>query len=303
SNNDSAYMRKLNRRKVKWIVREMDKEELSVYWIAKIQGVTPQWVRRIYKMYHETGQYPYPKKPGRKPKPITIEERGIVLQTRKEHPVVGAVTIEKILDEKGVHMPHNRIHKILKHEGLAIDEPKKQKRRKWIRYERRYSNILWHADWFENKDEQIIIFEDDASRFITGFGVFGNATSKNAVLVFEQAISNYGAPKQLMTDHGIQFTSIPRESCPDPRPNVFQEILSKYFVKHIKARVKHPQSNGKVEKAIHTIQVLRNHFPSWEETIGYYNFKRPHSSLENGCLRTPYQAFIDKKRKNNKKEV
>jgi len=281
----------------------MDKEELSVYWIAKIQGVTPQWVRRIYKMYHETGQYPYPKKPGRKPKPITIEERGIVLQTRKEHPVVGAVTIEKILDEKGVHMPHNRIHKILKQEGLAIDEPKKQKRRKWIRYERRYSNILWHADWFENKDEQIIIFEDDASRFITGFGVFGNATSKNAVLVFEQAISNYGAPKQLMTDHGIQFTSIPRESCPDPRPNVFQEILSKYFVKHIKARVKHPQSNGKVEKAIHTIQVLRNHFPSWEETIGYYNFKRPHSSLENGCLRTPYQAFIDKKRKNNKKEV
>ena len=43
NDNDSAYMRKLNRRKIRWIVGEMDKEELSVYWIAKIQGITPQW--------------------------------------------------------------------------------------------------------------------------------------------------------------------------------------------------------------------------------------------------------------------
>ena len=300
---DSTYMRKLNRRKIRWIVREMDKEELSVYWIAKIQGITPQWVRRIYKMYNENGQYPYPKKPGRKPKPITIEERENVLQTKKEHPVAGAVTIEKILDEKGVHMPHNRIHKILKQEGLAIDEPKKQRRRKWIRYERRYSNILWHADWFENDGEQIVVFEDDASRFITGFGVFGNATAKNAVDALEQAISKYGTPKQLMTDHGIQFTSIERESCTHPKPNAFQRALLHHGIKHIKARVKHPQSNGKVEKAIHTIQLLRNHFNNWEETIEYYNFKRPHSSLENGRLRVPYQAFIDKERKSNKKEV
>ena len=296
-------MRKLNRRKIRWIVGEMDKEELSVYWIAKIQGITPQWARRIHKIYHETGQYPYPKKPGRKPKPITIEEREIVLQTKKEHPVAGAVTIEKILDEKDIHIPHNRIHKILKQEGLAVDEPKKQKRRKWIRYERRYSNILWHADWFENDGKQIIVFEDDASRFITGFGVFSNATAKNAVQALEQAMGKYGIPKQLMTDHGIQFTSIERKSCSNPKPNEFQRFLLQHGIKHIKARVKHPQSNGKVEKAIHTIQVLRNHFHSWGETIEYYNFKRPHSSLENGRLRTPYQAFVDKERKNNKKEV
>jgi hypothetical protein len=68
------------------------------------------------------------------------------------------------------------------------DEPHKQRRRKWVRYERRYSNSLWHADWFEQPHEQIILFEDDASRFITGFGVFSNANAENSNQVLQQAI-------------------------------------------------------------------------------------------------------------------
>ncbi len=195
-------------------------------------------------------------------------------------------------------MGHNRIHKILKEEGLAMEEPHKQRRRKWIRYQRRYSNSLWHADWFEEQSDQIILFEDDASRFITGYGVFGNATSENSKVVLEDAIQCCGIPKQLMTDHGTQFTSLPRDTCSDPQPNVFQQTLKGYGIQHIKARVKHPQSNGKIERAIKTIQQLGKHFQCWDAAIDYYNFKRLHSSLENGCLRTPFQAFLDKSREN-----
>ncbi|KAA0007408.1 MAG: transposase family protein, partial [Thermoplasmata archaeon] len=85
--------------------------------------------------------------------------------------------------------------------------------------------------------------------------------------------------KQVMTDHGVQFTSIPREGCPDPKPNVFQKRLKEYGIKHVKARVKHPQSNGKVEKASDTIMKLYKHFKSWDRTVAYYNFERPHMSL------------------------
>ena len=294
-------MKKLNQKKVRWIVREMDKEERSVYRISKIMNVTPQWVREIHRAYHETKQYPYPCKPGRKPNPVSDEERRIITETRKEHPISGAVALEKILDARGIHIPHNRIHRILKEEGLARDEPHKQRRRRWIRYERRYSNSLWHADWFEEREDQIILFEDDASRFITGHGVFTDATAKNSILVLEQAIQCYGIPRQLMTDHGVQFTSIPRETCADPKPNMFQQTLQGYGIQHIKARVKHPQSNGKVERAIQTMQQLGKHFQCWDATVYYYNFKRPHSSLENGCLRTPSQAFLDKTRENCKR--
>jgi len=291
------YMRKLNQKKIRWIVREMKKGERSVYRIAKIQEITPRWVREIYNTYKATGEYRYPRKPGRKPSLISPYDKKLILVTLKKHPLAGAVALEKILDMQGIHIPHNRIHRILKEEGLARDEPKKQRRRKWIRYERRYSNSLWHADWFETKQDQIILFQDDASRFITGYGIFGNATAKNTILILERAIQHYGIPKQVMTDHGTQFTSLPRESCKDPKLNEFQQFLKGSNIKHIKSRVKHPQSNGKVERVILTIKQLWNHFHCWDAAVHYYNYERPHSSLENDCLRTPYQAFQDKIRK------
>ena len=294
---DLVYMKKLNQKKVRWIVREMEKGDRSVYMIAKIMDVTPRWVREIYRVHQRTGCYPYPGKPGRKPRPVSIEERRMILDARVDHPISGAVALEKILDSQGFHMGHNRIHRILKEEGLARDEPKKQCRRKWIRYERRFSNSLWHADWFEEKQDKIIVFQDDASRFITGYGVFTNATTKNTNLVLEQAITSYGIPKQLMTDHGTQFTSSSRDNCKDPKPNEFQQFLKGSQIKHIKSRVKHPQSNGKVERVILTIKQLWNHFQCWDAAVLYYNYERPHSSLENGSLRTPYQAFQDKIRK------
>ena len=292
-------MRKLNQQKIRWIIKEVDKEERSTYRIAKTMNITPQWARELHRSFHTLHQYPYPKKPGRKPKPISEEEKRIVLEIRKQHPL-NAVTLEKILNEQEIHIGHNRIHQILKEEKLVKDEPHKQRRRKWVRYERRYSNSLWHADWFERTHEQIILFEDDASRFITGYGVFTNANMENSNQVLNKAISNYGIPKQMMTDHGTQFTSLPRETCPDPQQNKFQQLLKQYQIIHIKARVKHPQSNGKVERAGQTIEQLRKHFSNWEDTVYYYNFQRPHSSLENGHLRTPYQAFQDKMREKKK---
>jgi len=291
------YMRKLNQNKIRWIVREMEKGERSVYRIARIQGITPRWAREIYNTYKKTGVYLYPRKSGRKPSPISTDEKRLILETRETHPLAGAIALEKLMDAQGIHIPHNRIHRILKEEGLAREEPKKQRRRKWVRYERRYSNSLWHADWFEKHQDQIILFQDDASRFITGYGIFGNANSKNTISVLHKAIQLYGIPKQLMTDHGTQFTSLSRENCKDPKPNEFQQYLRDSNIKHIKSRVKHPQSNGKVERVILTIKQLWNHFHCWDAAVLYYNYERPHSSLENGCLRTPFQAFQDKIRK------
>jgi putative transposase len=188
---------------------------------------------------------------------------------------------------------------VLLQHGLAKPDSKKQRRRRpWVRYERRHSNSLWHADWFERKGRQIVLFEDDASRLLTGFGNFSKVTARNAKKVLEDAIAKYGSPKQLITDHGTQFTSLPRKTYNNPKPNEFQKFLKEKEIKHIRARVKHPQSNGKVERLFQTLERLKNHFGNWEKAVEYYNYKRPHMSLETGGLRTPHEAFIDKKRKN-----
>jgi len=63
----------------------------------------------------------------------------------------------------------------------------------------------------------------------------------------------------------MQFTSLPKETCPDPGPNEFQKSLDEKGIKHIKARVKHPQSNGKVERLYQALYGLRNHLGAWNK--------------------------------------
>lgn len=121
-----------------------------------------------------------------------------------------------------------------------------------------------------------IFVEDDASRLVIGYGDYDNATSDNSVLTLSKSMKTYGKAKQAMTDHGVQFISVERETCSEPEPNEFQRFLDKESIQQIKARVKHPQSNGKVEKLGDTLYKLKHAFGSWEIAIEYYNFKRPH---------------------------
>jgi len=291
-------MRKLNQRKIRWICREVERGELSNWQIARTQHITPQHARRVYEKYKDV-EHPLLLPSGRPPKAIKPEDTDFILKVRKEHPL-GAVGLEKLLDFKeGVHVPHNRIHKILKGQGLAKTEPRKSNRRKWIRYERRHSNSLWHADWFEVDRKQWIVIIDDASRVAVSVMEFGNATAENSVVALNEAVKVWGVPKQLMTDHGAQFNSTERATCENPQPNAFQRRLTELGVEHIKARVKHPQSNGKAERFVSTARFLYRHFGTLEKAVEYYNLRRPHMSLEfaDGSLRTPVEAFRDRMRK------
>jgi len=274
-------MKKLNKKKIKWIVKEVERRELGVWTIARTQKISKQHAYRVAKKFKN--REPEFKNCGRKPKQISDEERKVVIETYYEIRA-SAVMIEQYLEEKGIHMSHNRIHKILLEAKLAKEEHRKKNRRKWVRYERKHSNSLSHTDWFEYKNRQGIIFIDDASRFITGYGEFSNANTDNSLKVFRKSLK-YGIPKQVMSDHGPQFE------------NQFMEGLKEVGSKHIKARIKHPQSNGKAEKVIQTIKKLWKELGSFDLAVKHYNYKKPHMSLTNGKLRTPYQAFLEKQRK------
>lgn len=228
---------------------------------------------------------------GRKLKQSTKEEIDAVLDIKKQMGF-GAVNIEKVLSERGINISHNRIHRILLENGLAKNEPKKGKRRKWIRYERRHSNSMWHADWTKYNGENILLYEDDASRLITGYGKFKNATTDVTISVFDSAVEKWGKPREILTDRGTQF-------CVDEIERYrFREQVKAMGVKHILARVKHPQTNGKLERLNHTMFQLIKLKGSLDAAVKFYNEERPHMSLENNHLRTPLQAFNEKKRNN-----
>ena len=58
------------------------------------------------------------------------------------------------------------------------------------------------------------------------------------------------------------------------------------------ARVKHPQTNGKIEKWYHTYEKSRKSFDDFDKFLDWYNSTRYHESLdEKHYLQTPEDAF------------
>lgn len=286
-------MKKLNKKKVKWIVREVDKREKGVWTIAQIQDITKQHAYRVYNKYKD-GSEPIFKRCGRKPIPITDEERKLVIETYHEY-LASATMIEQILDEKGIHINHNRIHRILLEAGLAKTNIKKQKKRKYKCYERKHSLSLVHTDWVTYKGRKFILFEDDASRFILAYGEFKNESKGNAIEVFKKSLK-YGKYKQLHSDNDRIFRANKQEGKKQGEAD-FEKEVKKVGIKQIFTRVRYPQGNGKLERLNGTIKRLWKQLGSLDKAVYHYNYKRPHSGLTNGKLRTPYQAFLDKLRK------
>jgi putative transposase len=169
-----SYMGKLNQRKIQGIIREMDRGKSSSS-IAAMQKMSQRRVQQLYKQYKNTGEIPVLQKRGRKKLELTANEESIILYAYEEYKV-NALALEKVLDRHyKMHIPHNRIHRVLKTNNKAKNEPNKQKQRKWIRYERRHSLSLVHVDWHEHGNIQVIAYLDDASRKILAAGEFDSA--------------------------------------------------------------------------------------------------------------------------------
>ena len=81
---EQVLMKKLNKRKIRWIVKESERREQGFYSIGKQQKITPRHARRVAKKYRDD-KNPELKKCGSKPRLITEEERELV--------PVGAVTV------------------------------------------------------------------------------------------------------------------------------------------------------------------------------------------------------------------
>jgi len=279
---------KLDPVKVLWIIRQKEMGT-RVGEIARAMNVSERRVQELWSEYRASGEIPSLKRPGRKRIATSDEERRLI-ETAYTKYRVNALTLERI-----IHIPHNRIHRVLKEMGLARDEPRKQRRRKWVRYERKYSNSMWHTDWtLIDGMGWLIAYLDDASRFVLAYGLFPEATSERSVEVLKGAISKHGKPASILTDRGTQFYANETEEKQEKGATVFERYLVENEIRHILARVSHPQTNGKVERFFKTVKDKMHAFGSLDELIVWYNTVRPHMSLNLDIIETPYQAYIRK---------
>ncbi len=136
---------------------------------------------------------------------------------------------------------------------------------------------------------------------VIAYDTFEHATTENALSVLKQAMKNHGKPASIMTDHGSQFYA---DTVKAKQKGVsdFEKRLVKLGHQQILAGVRHPQTNGKLERFHGEIQRRLLRFESTMQRVSdpidlfmkWYNMEGPHMSLDWDNSETPVQAFARK---------
>ena len=279
---------KLNKSKLIETLRQLNNDK-TPYHVRKISGISVRRVYQIKNIYELTGEIPEIRKAGRPTKMIEQWEINIVKKAYEKYRV-SADTLERIIRrDYDKNLAHNRIHKILIDLGFAKPRGIKDvRKKKWIRYERKHSLTAVHIDWHYFKGKWAFGVEDDASRKLLALIESKEETTDKSIEGMDKALE-HGPIKQCISDHGSQFTS----NFIDANSR-FVEYLKSKGIQQILCRVKHPQSNGKIERWFGCYDKHREAFKSVEDFLYWYNDIRPHRSLRFDMLETPSQAFIRK---------
>lgn len=225
-----------------------------------------------------------------------------IIETRAEHPGWGAKKIKTVLEKKGVEMPCvktvnnilNRYHCITKEESL--------KHRAFMRFEKEKCNEMWQTDFkgeFRMQDGNycypLDIF-DDHSRFV--IKIKPSLSTSNLVLpTFREAFFEYGMPNSVLSDNGAQFAGF-RQGYTQ-----FEKWLMNHDILPIHGRIKHPQTQGKIERFHRAMnqELLKYYIPRdiadaervFNDFRNSYNNERPHEALGMKC---PSEIYIPSER-------
>ncbi len=288
-------MYKLNFKKRVWIVKKY-LEGMPTNKIALSQLTTPRTVQNLVKTYN---QYSWDglkdHKTGRPE--VVLNQNAIILILDLRRYGYGACRIETMLRKKGFSISHRQIEKVLIRNNKVVPNPKKQKSRKWVRYELPYPNDMWHTDWSYDPftGNNLSVYIDDRTRLITSFGVFKKSTAENSIALLKSGIAEYGKPKTIMTDHGGQYYANHPKA--DQLNTEFGKTLNILGIKHYLARVNRPQTNGKVERFFLTYKTeyATGVFSNVRDFMRHYNENRPHMSLHNKTPKEIWNELVSAK--------
>src|SRR3989338_2760080 len=285
-------MYKLTYEKRVWIVKQvLNGQPMGKTALAqKVSRITAFKHLKAYKEYGWDALKDH--KTGRSETVLNQNVEVIILDLRKRFGY-GPGRIEHLLKSKGFGISHRQIEKLLLRNGLVQPNVKKQKPRKWVRYELPCPNDLWHTDWSYDPftQKQLSVYLDDRTRLITSFGLFSNANTDNTLALLKTGIACYGKPKCVMTDHGSQYYTNKGETQENTQ---FRIALNALGIKHYVARVNRPQTNGKVERFFLTYKTeyATKSFTTVKDYVRHYNEERPHMSLG---FKTPQQVWKELK--------
>lgn len=217
----------------------------------------------------------------------------LILDVRKDNPGWGARTIKKVLENSGhSNIPCEKTVNNILNRYNCISKEESLKHVPFKRFEKKNCNAMWQTDFkgeFLTKDNKYcypLTILDDCSRFSIKIAPY--LSTKNVVISsFKAAFEEFGMPKTVLSDNGSQFAGFKKGY------TQFEKWLMNHDILPIHGRIKHPQTQGKIERFHGTMKrELLNHNKfedindanlKLQEWRYKYNNIRPHEALGMKC--------------------
>lgn len=209
----------------------------------------------------------------------------------------GGKKLRELMLRDGLNMKVATINRILKRNGLI--HPKDSHRPAVKRFERKLPNELWQMDFkgdyrLPNGRCYPLSILDDHSRYAVGLYALKRQDTNTVYDCLVRAFESYGVPDAMLMDHGIPWWgNSNHHGLTRLSVRLINQGIKLYF-----SGIRHPQTQGKVERFHRTLEHAVRHYgrPStitgWKELLEFfldeYNHVRPHEALE---MATPIERY------------
>lgn len=229
------------------------------------------------------------RRPRRSPQRTSAVRTTRVVRLREEYGW-GGDKLAVLLAAEGIAIAPRTVDRIIQREGLT--RPDAAPAPALTRFERSAPNELWQMDAKgcyplrpAGQCHPLSIL-DDHSRYAVGLVALPALESRGVQTALTMCFERYGVPTAMLMDHGIPWWSATNEGGLT-RVSVF---LLKQGIRLLYGRVRHPQTQGKVERFHRTLgerlrwwgvptdlPAFRQAFATFREE---YNDVRPHEALD-----------------------
>ena len=267
----------------RWCIRKRGEGE-SVSEICTATQIPRRTFYNWWDRYREHGldglnpQSRTPRTIHRTPTEVTDEIEAVRVRTGwGPHKIAG------YLRTRGHTVGHMTVYRTLLASDLNHPLTKPRIKRTYRRWQRMHPNSLWQCDLKLVPPRWLVGILDDHSRFVPGSDLFSEGTAENVIWLFDRAIHEYGKPREALTDHGSVFWSVRRGE------SAFDKYCQQHGIKHILGGIGKPTTQGKIERWFRTYDLEHDRFPLHRKFIEYYNYERPHMSLN---YKTPAEVYF-----------
>lgn len=268
----------------------------SVTEIAREVGVARQTLSGWVSRYRESGLgglVDRSRRPHSSPSQMAAEVEVLVCELRRRHPRWGPVRLAHEAGLRGVDPPPSRmgVYRALVRHGLI--EPGAERRKKvYRRWQREAPMELWQLDIVggvflaDGCEVKVVTGVDDHSRYCVIAKAVVRATGRAVCLAFVEALRVFGAPGEVLTDNGKQFTA----RFGHGGEVLFDRICRDNAIVHRLTQPRSPTTTGKVERFHQSMrrELLEDAGPfenmaafqaALDAWVAHYNTARPHQSL------------------------